>query len=329
MHRVAILAVDGVINLDLALPGQVFGTAHALEKPAGALFGVSLYDIRLCGQGPGLAVNGVGGVELYRLTAPYGLADVLDADTVMVPGATLSRSVAVEVLDVLRAAHRRGARIASICSGAFMLAEAGLLDGRRATTHWTCAESMARTYPEVQVDPNVLFVDEGDVLTSAGAAAGLDLCLHMVRNDFGAAVAAEVARHVVVPPQRDGGQAQYIVHPEPDGNHTLEPTLRWMRERVGESLTLTEIARHASVSARTLNRRFQEQTGTTPLRWLLRQRVRRAQELLETTDLSIEEISRRCGFGSSVALRQQFAKQVRVSPLAYRRAFQQHATVLG
>lgn len=323
MHRVAILAVDGVTNLDLALPGQVFGTAHSLEKPAGALFGAPLYDVRLCGQRPDLAVSGVGGVELYRMTAPYGLAGVADADTVVVPGAPLARTVDAGVLAALRDAHRRGARIASICSGAFVLAEAGLLDGRRATTHWTCADSLARSYPAVRVDPNVLFVDEGDVLTSAGAATGLDLCLHMVRNDFGAAVAAEVARHVVVPPQRDGGQAQYIVHPEPDGDQTLEPTLRWLRDRVADPLVLADIARHAAVSTRTLNRRFQEQTGTTPLRWLLRQRVRRAQELLETTDLSIEEVSRRCGFGSSVALRQQFAKQVRVAPLAYRRTFQQ------
>jgi transcriptional regulator GlxA family with amidase domain len=323
MHRVAVVAANRVNSLDLAIPGQVFGTAHSQDKAAGALFGAPLYEVLVCGEQPDLSVTGRGGVEIFRLTAPHDLTAALTADTVIVPGARTDIEPAAEVLDVLRQAHGRGARIASICSGAFMLAAAGLLDGRRATTHWTAAEELAHRYPLVEVDPNVLFVDEGDVLTSAGAATGLDLCIHMVRNDFGAAVAADVARHVVIPPQRDGGQAQFIVHREPTGDSgSLEPTMRWLRDRIGEPLTLSDIARHAAMSPRTLNRRFREQTGMTPLQWLLTQRVRHAQELLETTAVSVEDVARHCGFGTSINLRQHFTRRVQMSPLAYRRAFQ-------
>jgi transcriptional regulator GlxA family with amidase domain len=231
------------------------------------------------------------------------------------------------VFDVLRDANRRGIRIASICSGgAGVLAASGLLDGRRAATHWASAQALSDRHPQVTVDADVLFIDHGDVLTSAGAATGIDMCLHMVRKDFGSAVAADVARHLVVAPQRDGGQAQFIAHPEPgDEDGSLEPTMRWVREHVGDPMTLADIARHAGMSERTLNRRFREQTGTTPLQWLLRQRVHHAQELLETTDLSIEAISRHCGFGTAVAMRQHFAKRIQVSPLAYRRAFRARA----
>lgn len=322
MHRVAVIAVDEVASLDLAIPGQVFGTAHALERPDGALFGEPLYEIVMCGERRGLTVTGLGGSALFQLTAPHDLATAVTADTVVVPGAPIAKTPAPAVLDVLREAHAAGARIASICSGAFVLAAAGLLDGRRATTHWTCARALTERFPQVTVDPDVLFVDEGDVLTSAGAATGLDLCLHMVRSDFGSAVAADVARHVVIAPQRDGGQAQFIDHRAPGGDSgSLEPTMRWLRGRLDGQVTLADIARHAGVSARTLNRRFREQTGTTPLRWILLQRVHHAQELLETTALSVEEIARRCGFGTSVNLRQHFTRQVRTSPLAYRRAF--------
>jgi len=323
MHRVAVVVADGVNSLNLAIPGQVFGTAHSQDKAVGALFGAPLYEVVMCGERPDLAVTGRGGAEIFRLTAPHDLTEALTADTVIVPGVRTDAEPASEVLDVLRQAHARGARIASICTGAFMLAAAGLLDGRRATTHWTSAAELAQRFPQVEVDPNVLFVDEGDVLTSAGAATGLDLCVHMVRNDFGAAVAAEVARHIVIAPQRDGGQAQFIVHPEPtDGSGSLEPTMRWMRERISEPLTLSDIARHAAISPRTLNRRFREQTGMTPLQWLLTQRVRHAQELLETTALSVEDTARHCGFGTSINLRQHFTRRVQMSPLAYRRAFQ-------
>ncbi|WP_026162838.1 GlxA family transcriptional regulator [Kribbella catacumbae] len=323
MHRVAVVAADRVNSLDLAIPGQVFGTAHSQDKAAGALFGAPLYDVVVCGERPDLVVTGRGGAEIFRLTASHDLSEALTADTVIVPGARTDIDPSPQVLDVLRQAHDRGARIASICSGAFMLAAAGLLDGRRATTHWTAADELAQRYPQIEVDPNVLFVDEGDVLSSAGAATGLDLCIHMVRNDFGSAVAADVARHVVVAPQREGGQAQFIVHREPTGDSgSLEPTMRWLRDRLDEPLTLADIAGHAAISPRTLNRRFREQTGVTPLQWLLTQRVRHAQELLETTSLSVEETARHCGFGTSINLRQHFARQVQMSPLAYRRAFQ-------
>jgi transcriptional regulator GlxA family with amidase domain len=322
MHRLAVVVSDRANSLDLTIPDQVFGNAHSQEKQEGALFGAPLYEVIVCGERPDLVVTGHGGVELYRLTAPYDLTEALTADTVIVPGAR-RETMPADVVDVLRQAHDRGARIASICSGAFLLAAAGLLDGRRATTHWTSAAELARRFPQVAVDANVLFVDEGSVLTSAGGATGFDLCLHMVRNDFGAAVAAEVARHIVIPPQRDGGQAQFIVHREPTADSgSLEPTMRWMRDRIGEPLTLADIARHAAISPRTLNRRFREQTGLTPLQWLLTQRVRHAQELLETTALSVEEIATHCGFGTAINLRQHFTRRLTLSPQTYRRTFQ-------
>lgn len=327
MHRVAVLVYDGIHSFDLSMPLQLFSTAHSLEKEPGELFGPRLYDVRVCGDGRDLIVAGVGGVEMYRHTPPYPLADAIDSDTIVVIGVPTGREPPAEVIDLLLEAHRRGIRIASISSGgARVMAASGLLDGRRVATHWSRANLLAERYPQVQVDTDVLFIDHGDVLTSAGAASGIDMCLHMIRQDFGSAVAADVARHMVVPPQRDGGQAPYIVHPEPgDGHGSLEPAMRWLRQRLGEPVTLAEIASYVGTSPRTLNRRFREQTGTTPLQWLLRQRVQHAQELLETTDLSIEEISRHCGFGTSVAMRQHFAKQIRTSPMEYRRTFRARA----
>ena len=327
MHRIAVLAVDGIHSFDLAMPLQVFSTAHSQEKEPGKFFGPRLYDVRVCGDGRDLLVAGVGGVEMYRLTPPYPLADALDADTIVVIGVPAGREPMTEGLDLLREAHRRGIRIASISAGgARVMAASGLLDGRRLATHWSRADLLAERYPQVVVDTDVLYIDHGDVLTSAGAASGIDMCLHMIRQDFGSAVAADVARHMVVPPQRDGGQAPYIAHPDPGDDHgSLEPTMRWIRERLGEPVTLPDIASYAGLSPRTLNRRFREQTGTTPLQWLLRQRVHHAQELLETTDLSVEEISRHCGFGTSIAMRQHFAKHIRTSPMTYRRTFRARA----
>lgn len=323
MHRVAVLAVDQSDVLDLAIPGQVFGTAHSLDKAPGELFGPSLYEVIVCGERDGLTVTGPGGFDLFQMTAPYDLSEALAADTIVVPGRAGEDGPSAEVIGVLRDAHARGVRIASICSGAFVLAAAGLLDGRMATTHWTDAHNLAARFPDVQVDPDVLFVDGGDVLTSAGASTGLDLCLHMVRNDFGSAVAAEVARHLVIPPQRDGGQAQFIVHPDPcPDSGSLEPTMRWIRDHLAEPITLAGMASYAGVSPRTLNRKFREQTGTTPLRWLLMQRVRLAQEFLETSAMPVEEIARHCGFGTAINMRQHFTRQVQNSPNGYRRAFQ-------
>jgi transcriptional regulator GlxA family with amidase domain len=226
------------------------------------------------------------------------------------------------VIDALRAASARGARIVSICTGAFVLAQAGLLDGRRAATHWDWASLLAARYPAVSVDPRVLYVDEGDVLTSAGMAAGLDLCLHIVRGDHGAEVANAIARRMVVAPHRSGGQAQFIDQPIPVTRDTvLQATQRWALERLAESLTVEAMARQSNTSARHFTRRFHAEFGITPLRWIMQERVRLAQRILEQTDLSIQRIAERTGFGSTVSLRRHFAEVVGTTPLGYRQTF--------
>ncbi|TDD57938.1 helix-turn-helix domain-containing protein [Kribbella antibiotica] len=323
MHRVAVVVADRSAALDVAIPAQVFGTARALEKAPGELWGDRLYDVIVCGERPGATMSGPGGLDLFTMTAPYTYEDARTADTIIVPGGDNVSCPSAELVELLRDAHARGVRIASICGGALVLAAAELLDGKIAATHWTTADALGERFPEVQVDASVLFADCGNVLTSAGAATGFDLCMHMVRKDFGAAVAAEAARHIVLPPQRDGGQAQFIVHPEPGPDcGSLEPTMRWIRENLAEPITLAGMAAYATVSPRTLNRKFREQTGTTPLQWLLRQRIQHAQELLETTTIPIEEIAQHCGFGTAINMRQHFTRQVRTSPIGYRRAFQ-------
>jgi transcriptional regulator GlxA family with amidase domain len=241
-----------------------------------------------------------------------------------VPGlADPTEPVPEDVLGALRATAESGTRVASICVGAFTLAAAGLLNGLRATTHWAAAKELSRLYPDVDVDAGVLFVDNGQILTSAGAAAGLDLCLHMIRKDHGSAVAADAARVAVMPLEREGGQAQFIVHEPPgaDGS-SLEPLLRWMEQNARRGLTLGEIAARAKMSTRTLNRRFREQTGTTPLRWLQRSRIRHAQRLLETTGHPVERVAGEVGFGSTTSFRDLFKSLVGTSPRDYRRAFQ-------
>ncbi|WP_037558474.1 GlxA family transcriptional regulator [Spirillospora albida] len=314
MHVIAVPALDGAVPFDLSTPGQVFGMTTTAED-------VPLYDVRVCTPPDGIATPGpLGGL---RLRTPYPLDALATADTIIVPGHdTFLDEPPGEVVDALRAAHARGARIASICVGAFVLAAAGLLDGRRATTHWRMADALARRHPSVDVDPSVLYVDEGQVLTSAGIAAGIDLCLHIVRRDHGSATAARTARRIVMPPQRDGGQAQFIRHEDPpDGATALQPVLAWLEANLDRPLTLDDIARHASVSVRTLTRRFRDQAGTTPLRWLSHARIRRAQQLLETTDLPVERIAAASGFGSPVTLRAHFTRRVGASPQAYRNAF--------
>ncbi|WP_326653845.1 MULTISPECIES: helix-turn-helix domain-containing protein [unclassified Streptomyces] len=312
MHTVAVLALDGVIAFDLSTPLEVFARTRLPD-------GRAAYRVRVCA--PAEEVD----AGAFTLRAPWGLEALADADTIILPGcADPTVPVAPEALDALRAAAARGTRIASICAGAFVLAATGLLDGLRATTHWLCAAALAALHPEVEVDPDVLYVDNGQFLTSAGAAAGLDLCLHMIRRDHGSAVAADAARLSVMPLEREGGQAQFIVHdrpPNPDGA-TLEPLLRWMEENAGRELTVGEIAAHAGLSTRTLNRRFREQTATTPVQWLHRARVRQAQYLLETTGYSVDRIATQVGFGSPTAFRDRFKRQVGTSPHAYRRAFQ-------
>ncbi|WP_049580505.1 GlxA family transcriptional regulator [Streptomyces sp. SBT349] len=312
MHTVAVLALEGVVPFDLVTPVEVFG--RSAQRPDG---GGPAYRVLVCGTAAEVDAGP------FALRVPHGLDAVRTADTVIVPGVDDAYGpVPEEVCEELRAAHARGARLASICVGTFVLAATGLLNGLRATTHWLATDELARRYPEITVDPDVLYVDNGSLLTSAGAAAGLDLCLHMVRRDFGAALAADAARAAVMPLERDGGQAQFIVHPEPvpDGA-SLEPLLGWMRENAHRELRLEDIARRARLSTRTLNRRFREQTGTTPLQWLHRARIRKAQHLLETTGHSIERIATQVGFGSPTSFRDTFKRLVGTSPLGYRRAF--------
>lgn len=319
---VAVLAVDGVVPFDLAVPVEVFGRARLAD-------GTPAYRVVVCAARPGDDVD----AGAFTLRARHGLEVLAGADTVVVPGTgDVGAAVDPAVLDGLRAAATGrdggcGARVASICSGAFILAAAGLLDGLRATTHWLGAAELAARYPKVDVDPDVLFVDNGNrVLTSAGAAAGLDLCLHMVRTDHGSAVAADAARLSVMPLERAGGQAQFITHepPAPDGV-SLEPLLRWLADHLDRELTLDDIAREAVLSTRTLSRRFREQTGTTPAQWLALARVRRAQQLLESTDHPVEWIADRVGFGSPATFRDRFHRLVGTSPQAYRRAFRSPA----
>jgi transcriptional regulator GlxA family with amidase domain len=316
---VAVLALDDVIGLDLAIPCHVFDST---VLPGGEIG----YEVRVCG-GPVTARVNVH--AKFNIQAPWRLTDARTADTIIVPGMSdPSLPTPAPVLDLLRGAYSRGTRIASVCTGAFVLAEAGLLDGLRATTHWDDSADLARRYPAIQVDPDVLFVDNGGrVLTSAGVAAGLDMCLHLVAADYGASVAAATARRVVVPMIRDGGQAQFIVHELPaDAAPVLNATLVWMEDHLRQPLTLDDIAAHASMSIRTLNRRFREHVGTSPLQWLLVLRVERAKQLLETTDLPVERIADEVGFGSAVTLRHHFTRRVRVPPHRYRAAFRSPRT---
>lgn len=314
MHRVAVVALDGVIALDFAIPIDTFRHVRLPNGEPG-------YRVRVCGMSSTIDAG------RFQLHVPYGLRELAHADTIVLPGIEhISQPVPEPLIRALQRAAARGARVASICSGAFLLAATGLLDGKRATTHWKAAAELARRYPAIDVDPDVLYVDAGQILTSAGVVAGLDLCLHIVRRDYGAAVAAEIARASVMPLERDGGQSQFIVHapPTPDGA-SLSPLLTWLERHQHRALTLEDIARQAATSVRSLTRRFREQTGTTPLQWLIRARVRRAQQLLETTSHSVERVATDTGFGSASVMREHFRRVVATTPLAYRRAFTSRA----
>jgi transcriptional regulator GlxA family with amidase domain len=307
LHRVVALVATEVVAFDLATPAQVFG-----REP-------DLYAWAVCAPVPGAVPTENG----FDIVVSHGLEALAQADTVIVPGISDDGTwpLPAVALDALRAAAERGARVASICTGAFVLAAAGLLDGRRATTHWRYASLLAREFPRVTVDPGVLYVDEGDVLTSAGVVAGVDLCLHMVRRDRGAEAANAIARRMVVAAHRDGGQAQYVERPLPVGGSGLAGTRAWMEERLAEPLTVDAMARHAGYSPRSFARRFRAETGTTPLQWLIMRRVAEAQRLLEGSDCAVEEVAARCGFGAAVALRQHFGRVVGTSPTSYRRTF--------
>ncbi|WP_433514657.1 GlxA family transcriptional regulator [Nonomuraea sp. CA-143628] len=308
-HRVVALASPPQATFELSCAAEVFATV----RPGLA----RLYDFRVCAETPGPVPTLAG----YSITVTEGLAAVECADTVVIPG-WQTRTASGAVLAALRRAHRRGARIAAICSGAFVLAQAGLLDGRRATTHWRLAAELAERFPAVPVDPDVLYVDHGDVATSAGTSAGIDLCLHLVRTDHGAAYAAKVARHMVMPPHREGGQLQYAIAPSRDrAPDSLAPLLEWAAERLGEPLTVDDLAARGGVSTRTLARMFTAQLGTSPGQWVLAQRIAGARALLEETDLSVDAIAARVGLSSATNLRRRFNDALRTTPAAYRRAF--------
>ncbi|QKW33351.1 helix-turn-helix domain-containing protein [Actinomadura sp. NAK00032] len=309
MHTLAVAVTDGVPIFELAIPCEVFG----YERPGLA---DAWYDFRLC------AAPGTRTAAGFAPGTRYGLDALASADTVVIPAcASVVDEQPPDLVEAVRAAHAGGARIVSLCTGAFVLAAAGLLDGRPATTHWMHAEQLAARHPEVRVDASVLYIDDGDILTSAGTAAGLDLCLHVVRNDHGAAVAGALAKRLVMPAHRPGGQAQYIdaraVHDAGD----LGPLLDWARRHLDEPLTVAALARRANVTSRTLIRRFHAATGTTPMAWLRGIRIDHARELLETTALPVDQIAERSGLGGPANLRHHFTRVVGVPPTAYRRAF--------
>lgn len=312
--RLAILVLPDAILFDATVPAEVFGRAADPE-------GRPLYDVQVCGPSKRTRAGP------FALTIAAGLETLDAADTIVVAGRTRLDRPSTDVIDALRHAADRGARLASICTGAFVLAATGVLDGARATTHWAAADALARRHPEIEVDPSVLYVDNGRTLTSAGAAAGMDLCLHMVRTDHGAAVAAGVARLSVVPLERDGGQAQFVSpeSPPPDESDSLASLLGWIEANVHRPLGLDDLAVEAAMSKRTLSRRFREQTGTSPAQWVARARVRRAQQLLETTDHSVERIASLAGFANESTLRQRFRRIVGNAPRAYRGLFRSGA----
>ncbi|SDH32184.1 Transcriptional regulator GlxA family, contains an amidase domain and an AraC-type DNA-binding HTH domain [Lentzea fradiae] len=315
-HRVAVLALDGVQPMEVGMPFQTFGLHHRH------------YDVILCGRsaGPVETLNG------WSLVAPHGLDEVVKADTVVVPAYRGSErdtppDATPDVRDALREAHSRGARIATICTGAFALASTGLLDGKRATTHWLLTDELARRHPRIDVDPGVLYVDNGSLLTSAGVASGIDLCLHLLRRDCGAATATSIARGIVAAPHREGGQAQYVTRPPaPPNRIELSATLEWALHRLDTPLAVADLAAHAAVAERTFARMFTAQLGVSPIRWLTAARVSRARELLETTDAGIDHIGRMCGLGSPANFRHHFRVATGTTPTDYRRTFSSRTT---
>lgn len=308
MHRVAVVAFDGVVAFDLAVPLETLGRLRLPNGEPG-------YEVRVCG----VQLDADAGAFVMRLRRD--LAELAWADTIIVPGVTdLARPISAELTSALRVAVDRGVRIASICTGAFVLATAGVLDGRRATTHWLALEELARRFPRISVVSNVLFVAEGQVWSSAGAAAGIDLCLHMVRQDYGAKAGVDAAHLSVMPVPRGGQQPQTIRHTGHEADRApLSQLMEWIEENLDAKLTLGALAKRGAVSVRTLSRWFREETGMSPLAWLLRARVQRAQLLLETTDLSLEQITSAVGFGTSASLRAAFRRISQTTPRQYRR----------
>jgi transcriptional regulator GlxA family with amidase domain len=318
---VAIVVYDGVALFELAAANDVFGTDITTAS------GQPLYQVLICGPAASVMTE-----ARFRMEVPRGLDALDQAQTVVVLPTLVPEEVPSEVLDALRLARSRGQRLMSLCTGAAVLAAAGLLDGHTATTHWSECADLARRYPRVTVDPGVLYVDEGDLLTSAGSAASLDLCLHVLQRDYGTQVATRVARDLVIPLHRPGGQAQYIETPvpEPDGGGDLfADTISWLQAHLDQEVTVADLAARAAMSPRTFARRFPASTGTTPLTWILRERVRLAQRLLETTDLPVDAIAGKTGFGTADNLRKHFGRMLRTTPQAYRRTFRDPAAPLS
>ncbi|WP_020013742.1 GlxA family transcriptional regulator [Promicromonospora sukumoe] len=341
-HRVAVLIRPGFIPFELGIPHRIFGIARDAEHQP-------LYEVVTCTPGgPGLVRSD----SDVLVQVEHGPEALETADTVVVPASHTSGPDGTDPaageprlepeLAAALARIRPGARLMSICTGAFVLAAAGLLDGRPATTHWLESERFRQLYPRVELDPDVLYTDDGDVLTSAGVASGVDLCLHVVRRDHGTAVAQDVARRTVVPPHRDGGQAQYIRRPvgieraveraaasvtgaAGSRGASTAAARAWALDRLDEPLTLSDLARHAAMSVRTFTRRFRDETGESPAQWLTRQRVEHARTLLETTVLPVEQVARRCGFGTAQSLRAHVTAALGVTPSAYRRTFRRAA----
>jgi len=310
---VAVIAYDGISPFHLSVPCMVFGEDHAAD-------GRPRFDVQVCTPTPGpLATNAGFGLQVMQ-----GLAPLRRAAVVVVPSwHTDARPAPPALISALQAAHRRGAAIVGLCLGAFVLAEAGLLDGRAATTHWKAAALFAERYPQVRVQPEVLYVDDGTVLTSAGTAAGIDCCLHLMRRECGAEAANRAARRMVVAPHRQGGQAQYIEQPVPSAGpqDRLMPLIEWMGQHLHEAHDVDALAQRALMSRRTFTRRFRESTGTTAGQWLQNQRLALAQRLLETTEQPVEHVAQAAGFGSAVSLRKHFAATFQLSPVMYRRQF--------
>ncbi|MBF6211252.1 helix-turn-helix domain-containing protein [Nocardia puris] len=307
---IAVPLVDGMTLFEIGMPLEALG----YDWDPGA---APLYDVRLCGD-----LRGVRTHTGARLSPQYPLRELAAADTVLIPAVPPGRPVGEPLLRELRAAAERGARVASLCTGTFALAEAGLLDGRRATTHWRHAPLLQRVYPEVEVDARAIYVDDGGILTSAGSAAGLDLCLHLIRHDHGERAANTIARNLVIAAHRDGDQAQYVAaEPLSEPAGWLDDLRSWLREHLREPVTLADLARATNTSPRTLARRFDRDTGTTPMRWVAAERLAAARELLETTDTPIERIAFDVGFGSPVTFRATFTHDVGISPRRYRAKF--------
>ncbi|MFG2194527.1 GlxA family transcriptional regulator [Streptomyces sp. NPDC048639] len=316
LHRVVVLTLDGVIPFELGIPYRIFGKTRS---PGGW----PLYEVVTCALTPGPVRTDAD----FSITVGLGPDALAEADTVVIPssfelGPVYEEGTLTEPLAAALAHVRPGTRMVSICTGSYVLGAAGLLDGRPATTHWRNADHFQRLFPKIDVDPDVLFVDDGDVLTSAGVASGIDLCLHIVRLDHGTSVANEVARRSVVPPHRDGGQAQYIRRPVPEPQVATTATARaWALERLDRPIQLQDLARQEAMSVRTFTRRFREEVGVSPGQWIVAQRIERARHLLEDTDLAVDRVARECGFGSAASLRQHVQAALGVSPMAYRRTF--------